>query len=171
MKTFLYVLHMLVIAGCAFFLGGCFRKKVEVVDIENIIHFHFNYSVGCYMNGNYSMGFDLENGKYIAFYKGDGISEDDKFVKEISKEKVLELENKMKDVSISKWNGFKESDLNVLDGNDFSLYIQREDKKSINASGYEKYPNNYSTVKGVIESFFEDIFKEEIEKQKTTQSE
>jgi len=46
-----------------------------------------------------------------------------------------------------------------------------EDKKSISASGYEMYPDNYSDFRGKVESFFEDIFKEEIEKQKTTQSE
>jgi len=110
MKTFLYVFHMLVIACVGFFLGGCFRKKVdkvELVEIKNTTMFNYSYSVGCYMNGNYRMGYNLTDNKYIAYYKGDGIPDEEKITKEISKEKVLELEKIITKLNVSKWDGFR----------------------------------------------------------------
>ena len=144
---------------------------MEFVEIKNTTMFNYSYSVGCYMNGNYRMGYNLTDNKYIAYYKGDGIPDEEKFTKEISKDKVLEFEKIFTELNISKWDGFRESDPNVMDGNDFSVTIRMDDKKSISASGYEIYPDNYSDFRGKVSSIFEEIFKEEISKQKTTQSE
>ena len=166
-NTFIYVLRMLVIAAVAFFLGGCFYKKktpIESFDIKDIARFDFGYSVGYAMNNLCSYKIDLVDDKYIASYKKNEIPEEDRLSKEISKEKVAELENKLKELNVDKWNGFDGNDKNVLDGNDFHLYITNGDNKRFSARGYEEWPDNYGTVKGMIEEFFLDLFKDEIKK-------
>ena len=164
-NTFVYVIRMLIIAAVAFFLGGCFYKKknpVEIFEIKNITKFDFGYSVGYAMNNLCSYTINLKDGKYIASYKKNGIPEEERLSKEIPMEKVIELENKLKELNVEKWNGFDGNDKNVLDGNDFHLYITNDENKHFSAKGYEEWPENYGTIKGIIEIFFFDLFKDEI---------
>lgn len=54
------------------------------------------------------------------------------------------------------WDGFSESDPNVLDGDAFSLSITCADKTSISAHGYMSYPEGF----GEFEADVEKLFKE-----------
>lgn len=169
-----YFKSIIVIGGIImyyFILGGCFKKNKEnelnKINIENTKCFTFSYSVGNYMNAAYIYTLEkIENDKYIVTYQGDGMS--NKLEKEISEDKVLELENILKENEIYKWNGFDKSDNNVLDGHDFSLYY-KNNNQTISASGYMMYPDGYKNFKTIIDTFYSELFKEEIEKQKTTE--
>ena len=141
-------------------ITGCFKKKIEIKDTKS---FEFGYSVGNYMNGSYLYKLVLkDDNKYYAFYKADGVSEEDMLTKEIDKDKVLELENILNKHNIYKWDGYSKSDKNVLDGNGFHLYYHRTDREGISASGYMMYPKGYNDFKSDIISFYEELFKDEI---------
>lgn len=153
-----------------FILGGCFNKKntnINKINIENTIYFTFSYSVGNYMYASYIYTLEKkENDKYLFTYQGNEMS--NKLKKEVSKDKVLELEKILEENDIYKWNGFNKSDNNVLDGHDFNLYYKKDNKETISASGYMMYPDGYKNFKNIIDTFYSELFKEEIEKQKTT---
>jgi len=162
-NTLVYTIRLLIIACVAFFLGGCLRKKPKENEsiLKDIINFSFNYSVGYAMNCQCSYKIDYIDNKFIASYKKNGIPEEDRLKKEISSEKIKELENLLNNYKVYKWDGFNKSDKNVLDGDDFSLSITTLDKRHIRASGYESYPDNYGEVNKEIQNFFFEIFKEE----------
>lgn len=143
-----------------FILCGCFNKKIE---IKNTKSFYFYYSVNNAKNGSYIYKINLEDSKYIAYYKGEGISEEDSIRKEISKEKVLELEQILTKYKVYKWNGFKKSNKKILDGKSFRMNYKTENN-SIEASGYMSYPNGYKEFKDEIKNWYNELFKEEIEK-------
>lgn len=130
--------------------------------IKDTKSFHFSYSVGNYTNASYSYDVELENGKYFAIYKADGVSEEDAFKKEISKDTVLELEKILNEYKIYKWDGFNKSDEDVLDGYSFSLNYWNQNKEDIHASGYMMYPNNYREFRSAIINFYNVLFEEEI---------
>ena len=146
------------------FLNGCINKNIE---IENTKKFKFSYSVGNYMYSDYCYELELNSeDKYIISYKPVGISDENKFQKEITKEQVLELEEILKRNKISKWNGFKKADKNVLDGYSFDLHYRKQNDENIDASGYMKYPKGYKEFKNDIINFYTNIFKDEIKNQK-----
>lgn len=145
------------------------RKKnnTKKIDIENTNYFTFSYSVGNYMYASYIYTLEKkENDKYLFTYQGNEMS--NKLKKEVSKDKVLELEKILEENDIYKWNGFNKSDNNVLDGHDFNLYYKKDNKETISASGYMMYPDGYKNFKNIIDTFYSELFKEEIENKKTS---
>ena len=143
-----------------FIFCGCFNKKIE---IKNTKSFYYYYSVSNAKDGSYLFKLNLEEDKFVAYYKGEGISEEDSIKKEINNDKVLELEQILTKYKIYKWNGFKKSNKRILDGNSFSLNYKTENN-SIEASGYMSYPNGYKEFKEEIKKWYTELFKEEIEK-------
>ena len=159
---------------CIFLFSGCQNSEVPIekeevdnkkLEIKDTYIFSFSYSVGYHINASYDYEIRLnENGSYEAFYKADGVAPEDRLSKIIDKEIVSEFENILTKYKIYKWNGFHESDLDVLDGDSFYLHYMRKDKESISASGYMKYPKGYRDFRSEIHNFFTDLFKEEVEK-------
>lgn len=140
-----------------FLLNNFTHKKIE---IKNTKYFSYSYSVGDYVDASYSYDLKLENDKYIAGYKKEGVSEEDMLKKELKKEEVLKLEKILNDNNIYKWNGYHKSDKNVLDGNGFSLNYRNTNNIDISASGYMMYPNGYNNFKNDIINFYENLFNE-----------
>lgn len=151
-----------IVSAIILVLTGCFHKKI---DIKNTKHFSFSYTVGNYMNGSYSYNLELDsNNKYIASYKPDGVSDENKLKKEVSKDDAILLENILKKNNIYLWNGFKKADKNVLDGRSFDLVYSDLDGNYISASGYMKYPRGYQKFKEEVHNYFLSLFKDELEK-------
>ena len=149
---------------CGLIMSGCKKKIV----IENTKYFRYSYSVGVYVNGNSSFEIEKLDDKYMAYYKPVGMSEEKRMEKEVTTDYVLGLEKILNDHTIYKWNGFNKADKYVLDGNDFHLTYKKDDDITITASGYMKYPDGYRGFESDIGNYFEELFKEELEKQKTT---
>lgn len=57
---------------------------------------------------------------------------------------------KLDHLGVRKWNGFNESDPNVLDGNMFSLDIELEGGRFIRAHGSNAYPPNYGRFEEML---------------------
>ena len=68
----------------------------------------------------------------------------------ISTDAVDELMGMIDTYDVAAWDGFKESDYNVEDGENFRLEIRFTDGTGIMASGDNAFPDNYSDVMEVM---------------------
>lgn len=133
------------------------RKKIEITK-DSIKYMHFSYSTGNMMYSNVSYDIDYEDNKYIVTIKPSEISNEDAKIIEIDEnimQKVADILNKYK---VSNWDKFHKSDRNVLDGNSFSFNLKTKDDKTIDASGYMKWPANYRNVREELNSLFQSLY-------------
>ena len=151
---------VIVIGVCCYLLFFNEDKiKVEELEASNIKSFYFGYGGGLSLRDsdvNYELNF--EDNKYIAKVKPSGVAEENKLVVEVSKDVVEKLSEIFKKYKVNKWDGFNKSQQNVMDGSSFSLTIRLIDDKSIHASGYMKWPKNYSDVRDEINELFMDVY-------------
>lgn len=84
-------------------------------------------------------------------------NEDNSKIYVLTNEDMDNLNLKIHELKINKWNGFNKSNKNVLDGNSFSLEVNYDDDKNLTASGYMKYPNNYSESSKKLIEFLDTI--------------
>ena len=153
----LIIIMFIIISGGVFMIKG----KKEIV-ISNIKSFHFNYSVGYMANAYVVYEIEYKDDKYFALVKPNGISEEDRKEIQVDKAFVSSVEEVLRKYQVEKWNGFNKSDQNVLDGDSFSLSIGNENGNYISASGYMKWPNNYSDVRKELDLIFMEIYNKEI---------
>ena len=127
--------------------GVCYKK------IENIDRLRFSYTDGYAINSyaSYVLTCDLE---CTATVKPVGVSEEDFLSYNVSSDTIKKIEDLLNDNNVSNWNGFKKSDKYVLDGDSFSFSLHMSNGKSIEASGYMKWPKNYNEVKSRLDSIF-----------------
>lgn len=152
------ILVLLIIAFVTIIIFYLTKKKI-VLTKDNIKHIHFSYSTGNMMYANVQYDIDYKDNKYIATIKPDRSAEEASIKVELNDKQMKELVDKLNEYNITSWNGFKKSDKNVLDGDSFSLSIETKDEKWIDASGYMKWPKNYSEVKGVFDSMIGSLSK------------
>ena len=130
--------------------------------MTNIVYFNYSYSQG--YSANAYVRYELEcNGKCILKYKPLYVSEDEYKKIEVSSEVVNKLESILNKYSVSKWDGFNGNNKNVLDGDSFHFNVKMKDGSSVSASGYMKWPKNYSEVSAEIKSLFS-IYTKKFEK-------
>ena len=143
-------LIIIVLGGCCYLL---FRNKnkinVNELEVSNIKSFYFGYSNGYMINSNIRYELKIEDEKYIA-----------KTI-EVSKDIMDKASEIFKKYEVNKWDGFNKSDHNVMDGDSFSLGIWFNDDKSIHASGYMMWPDNYRNVREEISDLFMEIYNRE----------
>ena len=161
MKTKYIVLIMCSLFLLVIILTVILALLPEEKKIENIKHFRFSYSTGYHMNASVSYEINLVDGKYILKVKPTDIPEEETKEFELSKDKVIEIENKLNEYHVSRWNGFHKVDKYVLDGNSFSLNIRMENSKNIEASGYMMWPVNYREVRNYLDNTLGSLYKTE----------
>ena len=95
-----------------------------------------------YRVSGYNPGYDIkiENGKLTY----ENFDEGKKGKNKVNEETISELLKLFKRLDIYSWDGYKGYDEDTLDGIGFTLYVQFADGTSINASGENVFPNNYS---------------------------
>ena len=128
--------------------------------IENVTHLRFSYTTGYHMNASVSYEIDLIDDKYIATIKPTDLPEESAKEIELNKKQVLEIENKLNEYHVSKWNNFHKNNQYVLDGDSFSINIKSNDLE-ISASGYMMWPNNYREVRSYLDTQLGSLYKEE----------
>ena len=158
MKEKVIIILLIVILLIALILFLLSRKKIEITNIKSL---HFSYSVSNAMYGNVSYDLKYNNSVFIAVIKPNGVSEEEAKEVDVNNEFVNSIEELLKKFEVGKWDGFNKSDKNVLDGNSFSFNIKMDNNTSIYASGYMKYPKNYSEVKKELDRMFNNLLKEE----------
>ena len=161
---------IIIITVIALMIGGFFLYKkmkekeiIEKVEIGELTSLYLSYSKGYMMNANiqYDFKYDDKTNKYIVEIKPYLVADEDKLVTEVDEK----FQNKLKEIlikyDVAKWDGFSKSDQNVLDGDSFSFGAWFKDKTSIHASGYMMWPDNYSNVRGELDSLFMEIYTNE----------
>ncbi len=155
-------LIIIVLGGCCYLI---FRNKnkinVNELEVSNIKSFYFGYSNGYMINSNIRYELKIEDEKYIAKIKPYGVDDEDELTIEVSKDIMDKASEIFKKYEVNKWDGFNKSDHNVMDGDSFSLGIWFNDDKSIHASGYMMWPDNYRNVREEISDLFMEIYNRE----------
>lgn len=135
-------------------------KKVEVGELTSL---YLSYSNGYMMNANirYDFKLDKETNKYMVEIKPYLVDDEDKLVIEVDESFKDKLKEIIVKYDVSKWDGYNESDQNVLDGDSFSFGAWFQDGTSIHASGYMMWPRNYSNVRDELDTLFMEIYNNE----------
>lgn len=135
------------------------KEEKEVKKITNIKQFEFYYTEGYEVESNVRYKIDCD---YIctATIKPYGVSDEEKKVFEVDEDFMNSFIDIMNKYDVLKWDGFKKSDQNVLDGDSFSFYLKTKDNILIESSGYMMWPNNYSSVRKELDTLFNSIFIE-----------
>lgn len=131
----------------------------KVREINDIKSLHYSYSVGYAINAYYTYDLDCED-KCIIKIKPNGYPEEEAKEYEVDDKTLNKIADILNKYEVSKWDGFDKSDKNVLDGNSFSFIVRLKNGGSIHASGYMKWPNNYSQVKNELKEVFDSLIKE-----------
>ena len=128
-------------------------KKEEVYEGEII---SISYSYGSYNGGYWNYEIYKENQKTFVKAKGwNGVELN--LNKQVDNNVLDDISQIVKEKEIYKWYGFNKEDKNVLDGYSFSLTIKYSDGKEGKASGYMKYPNNYTSAHKELTNYLETI--------------
>ncbi len=146
--TGVILMSVLLLSGC----GGAPAKDLKT--------FHFSFSTGNAMNASVSYDLKYEDGVYTASVKPSGVPEEEASVRTVDEAFVQELEKFLQEYHTERWNGFHKSNKHVLDGNSFSFFYRTKDGKGCEASGYMKWPKNYSEVKNGIGSISGKLLQE-----------
>ena len=64
------------------------------------------------------------------------------------------------ELDLAAWDGYRQEDSTVLDGESFSLNAAFEDGSGIDAVGTNSFPDGYYEKKGAIQAFFEALMRE-----------
>lgn len=155
----IFLVLFIIIVGLVVFLIAHLKGKQNMNDSQ-IKYMHFYYSTGTMINAWVRYDVDKTNDKYVASIKPNGISEDDILKVDVNKDFIDRIQSIMEKYNVNKWNSFNKSDPYVLDGNSFSLSLSYEDGTDIDASGYMKYPKNYSEVKSELDSLFMKLYED-----------
>ena len=143
---------------CVFFCLLFIFKSFKKVEIKDLKHFSFGYSVGNYSDANISYTLECSD-SCVAIVKKEGVKEEDASKIEVDSGFVKGLEDILRKYDVESWDGFSKSDKRVLDGYSFSLYAKMSNGDSISASGYMKWPKNYKNVRNELNKYFEKLIK------------
>lgn len=127
--------------------------------VEGITSLHLSYSTGYHMYAYTIYDIELRDGKYIASIKPTDIPDEDKKEFEIDEKTVKEIEKKLTEYKVFGWDGFHESDHNVLDGDSFSFSLNLSNGESVSASGYMRWPENYRDVRNYLDEVLGSLYK------------
>ena len=139
-------------------LGVILMFNAKPKEIESFKSMHLGYSNGwsIYANINYEV-LNKDDGYYVTI-KPYGVPDDEKQTVKLTDEQVKELLEILNKYEVRKWNGFHKTDRNVLDGDSFSFSLYTEDDE-ISASGYMRWPKNYSEVRSALYDLFNPLYQ------------
>ena len=126
------VLSLVILVGCSS------NKPYE----GNIIEFDYQYDSFFRSYNDYHLVLDGDVVHVTA--RVDGVELD--IDKEIDASILEELSLVINTNKLEKWDGFSKEDPHVLDGYNFYLLVKYDDGRTLEASGYEKFPKNYDKV-------------------------
>ena len=157
--------YLILVTLILIFTTGCFWtvKYKTKRDIKDIKSFHFSYSTGNYIYGSVSYEIKVEDEEYILSIKPDGVEEEKSTKIEIDEMAVKNVLNILNKYNVKSWNGFDKSDMDVLDGNSFSMSLTEKDGTNTSAHGYMMWPDNYHEVRDELDELFKNILEEKKE--------
>ena len=156
MKYVLIALAIMVIVVFTALVVIKLNKKTK--PINGLTYMHFTYTTGYHMYAYTIYDIEYKDGKYMASIKPTDVPDEEKKEVELSSEVVTNIEKKLTEYKVSKWDGFNESDHGVLDGNSFSFSLKYENEESISAHGYMRWPDNYRDVRNYLDEVLGSLY-------------
>ena len=127
------VLSLVILVGCSS------NQPYE----GNIIEFDYQY--GSFFGGYYDYHLVLDGD--VVHVTANGMNGVELEIdKEIDASILEDLSLVINTNKLERWDGFSKEDPHVLDGYSFYLSVKYDDGRTLEASGYEKYPKNYDKV-------------------------
>lgn len=68
---------------------------------------------------------------------------------------IAEFARLLDKYQVTGWNGFSESDKDVLDGDSFSMHVSYAGGQKVQASGYMKFPDNFAGFRTDVKGLFD----------------
>ena len=141
-----------VLLMCLLFTG-C-GKKAKITSLESL---SYSFTDNMSRFGHGRLEIRLKGDTYTATVKlVDEPDESEKTVR-LAPEKVLALEELLRQYDVGSWNGFDKNNKAVLDGRSFSLSVKMAEEQEISARGYMKWPKNYSEVAGALKALMQEL--------------
>ena len=106
----------------------------------------------------YEAAAEEDGGVTLVYYTAFGYASDERnMVREIhaGEDVRKEIARLLSECGVKAWDGFSESDPDVLDGSGFSLSIELADGSSIDAYGSNAWPENYYAFSGYLKGMLE----------------
>lgn len=82
------------------------------------------------------------------------------FVLPVTDAELAAFSTLLDELDLAAWDGYRQEDSTVLDGESFSLNVAFEDGSRIDAVGTNSFPDGYYEKKGAIQAFFEALMRE-----------
>ena len=158
-KLWIILLILVIIIAIILLLFLMNKKKIKENNLD-IKYMRFSYSTSTMMYGNVSYEINYKDNKYIASIKPNNKSEEEKLEIELDNKTLNNVIDVLNKYDINSWDKFSKHDKNVLDGNGFSFSLRTKDGKEITASGYMKWPTNYSEVRSGLDDIFNNLYEE-----------
>lgn len=133
-----------IVAGVAFLVFNISKDNEPTVGPGGGITY-FKYEFGSYFGGEYTFFIKKDNSK-ITYKAIGGNGADLNVSREINDQELSGLAQIVDDYGVDKWNGFNQSDNDIMDGYSFELEITYANGKEIKAEGYNKYPDGYDAA-------------------------
>lgn len=104
---------------------------------------HFEYGYGSYFGGYFTFTMDTtDDGQvHLVAYGSNGVDLDEDLLTDPSA--MENIQNIIESHNISQWNGFDETNKDIMDGASFSLTATYDDGSTITATGYMIFPENF----------------------------
>ena len=159
MKRIIILFVLLIIVITISYVMVLVKRRSIEINIPNIKYMRFSYSTGNMMYSNVLYQIDYKDNNYTIIIKPNNVPDEDKKEIKLDNNVLNKVVNILNKYDVISWNNFKKYDKNVLDGNSFSFYLKTKDNNVIDASGYMKYPKNYSNVKSELDLLFNELYE------------
>ncbi len=160
MKTkllFRFILPVLVLL-CGLF--GCHapERSAEPYGVRAISHFFFTESGGLDFDDRTSYALDYADGFYTAVIKPSGVKNEKARTVRVDADFADRLAAILEEFGVGAWDGFRETDDDVMDGIGFTLDVTFTDGRKIDAMGYMMWPAGYDDAVEAFHALFGEAY-------------
>lgn len=153
------IIFVFIIGLVCLLIVGRRKPEVEVHSIQSMSLF---YTKGYMMNADVRYSLECKD-TCIAKVKKYLVPEEDTVEVKVDEEFVQKVMDIVTKYSVGSWDGFHESDHNVLDGDSFSFSLVTQEGESVSASGYMSWPKNYRNVVNELDDLFQPLAPDPVE--------
>ncbi len=150
-RIFAGLLAALTLCLCSCFAGTAPAEDMPAVKIFRFTRSSMSAAQGC----SYSVR-ETKRGRFVwidLYYSCH-------YVLPMTDEDMAAFSTLLHELNLAEWNGFRKSDPDVLDGEDFSLSVVFADGDEISAYGSNSFPSGYEDKMSRIEDFFRTLMED-----------
>ena len=153
MKKILLIVVLCILVAAFIIVFFINKNNNKVKSIKSLKKLEYSIHDGRRINGDVVYKIICDD-TCTLINKPEGYPEDKTISAELDEDTMEEIIDMLNYYNVASWNGFNKSDKTVLDGTDFDFNIVTKNDEKISASGYMKFPRNYSEVVGKLINIF-----------------